>query len=87
MLGARDISLDNAFDVCPFALFSSHLPSVMKVINMVLVSNTVPGLLCGGMTMAISIAKQLKKNAALVPNTTSTSMVGDLCFKLLYAEM
>jgi len=87
MLGANDIRFDNAFDVWPLALFSSHLPSVMNVISIVLVSKMVPGLLCGGISTAMITAKQLKKNAVEVPKTTKTSIVGDPCFMLLYAEM
>ena len=53
----------------------------MKVMSIVLVSNTVLGREWGGNRIDTTIAATLKKNAAEVPRVTSTSMVGAACFK------
>ena len=81
------MSRERALDVWPLALFSRYLPRVMKVMSIVLVSNTVAGLECGGVTIDTSMAVTLKKNAADVPKTTRTSMVGEPWLSDLYAEM
>ena len=57
----------------------------MKVNSIVLVSKVVAGLVCSSVKMETSMAAQLKKNAALVPSTTRTSIVGDLCRRDRYA--
>ena len=64
-------------EVWPVALFSMYRPKVLKVMSIVLVSNTVLGRECGGVKSDTNIVAMLKKNAADVPRTTSTSMVGD----------
>jgi hypothetical protein len=85
--GASDISRDRAFEVCPFARFSKKRPRVMKVMSILLVSKIVLGRVWGGARIETTIAATLKKNAAEVPRTTRTSIVGEPCFMDLYAEI
>ena len=79
--------MDKAREVWPLALFSRKRPREMNVMSMVEVSKAVAGFECGGMIIETSIAATLKKNAAVVPRTTSTSIVGEPCESDLKAEM
>src|ERR1700710_497679 len=84
--GASDIRRESALDVCPFARFSKKRPSVIKVMSMLLVSKIVLGRLWGRASTETIMAATLKKNAADVPITPSTSIVGEPCFIDFHAD-